>query len=207
MNLEKKFIDKLDQISISKASGSVDVTNPTGFKLLGKGHQGAVFQIDENRCVKIYCRNEDLVRELHSLNLGGKVGITPKVYFSGDNFIVMEYMTSPTLFEYLDKNPLNKELVSRIIELLDIFEQIGYNRFDHSARHIYVVPNSKLKIIDVVHMIKKEPVYLAEKLISDMGVNANEFIRLVKETSPKWYKRWETDTGFADLMMKVNRKA
>lgn len=206
MNLEKQFVDKLDQISIAKASGSVEVTNPTSFKLIGKGHQGAVFQIDDHRCVKIYCRPEDLERERHSLKLGEKVGITPKVYFSGDNFIVMEYMTSPSLFEHLEKNPLNKELAAKIIELLDLFEKVGYNRFDHSARHIYVVPNSKLKIIDVVHMIKSEPVYLAEKLISDMGEKAPEFIKLVKEMSSKWYKRWEKDAGFADLMMKLNSK-
>ncbi|MGO4890448.1 hypothetical protein ACJ2A9_22090 [Anaerobacillus sp. MEB173] len=203
MKLKKKLADKLDQISISKPSNSVAVVNPTSFKLIGKGHQGAVFQIDENRCVKIYCRKIDLERELHALELGGKVGICPKVYYSGENYIVMDYMTHPTLFEYLDKNPLDKELATRIVDLLDSFEEAGYNRFDHSARHIYVVPNEKMKIIDVVHIIKPEPVYLAEKLISDLGENAEKFLQIVQEISPKWYNRWVNDPDYPDFIMKL----
>lgn len=203
VNLENEIVDKLDKIHISKQSGSVEIYNPTSFKLLGKGHQGAVFQIDENRCVKIYCAKQDLNRELHGLQLGGNIGICPKVYLSGENFIVMEYLTYPTLFEFLDKNPLDKELTAKIIDVLDSFEQAGFNRFDHSARHIYVVPDEKMKVIDVVHMIKPQPVLLAKKLIGDMGVNAEDFVRFVQEISPKWYNRWVNDPDFPDLMTKV----
>jgi RIO-like serine/threonine protein kinase len=181
----------------------VEVSNPTSFRLIGSGAQGAVFLIDEHRCVKIYNTKQSLDRELHALQLGGKIGICPKVYFWGENFIVMEYLTHPSLFEYLEKNPLTKELTIKIIDLLDSFEKIGYNRFDHSARHIYVVPDGKWKVIDVVHIIKPQPVFLAKKLISDMGVNAEEFVRFVQEISPKWYKRWINHPGFPALMAKV----
>jgi predicted Ser/Thr protein kinase len=201
--LEKELTDKLDQIQISKRSGSVDVDNPTGYKLLGKGHQGAVFKIDDNRCVKIYCRSQDLERELHCLKLGAKVGICPQVFFSGDNFIVMEYMNCPTVLEYLENNPINKELTVKLIELLDLFEKAGYNRFDHSLRHIYLVPDDKLRIIDVVHMIKSQPVNLADKIISEMGANTEDFIQFVQEISPKWYNRWKNDANFPDLIAKV----
>jgi predicted Ser/Thr protein kinase len=201
--LDKELTDKLDQIDVSKRSGSVDVDNPTSFSLLGKGHQGAVFKIDDNRCVKIYCRSQDIERELHCLKLGGKAGICPQVFFSGDNFIVMEYMNYPTVLEYLETHPINKELTAKLVELLDSFEDAGYNRFDHSLRHIYMVPDDKLKIIDVVHMIKTQPVNLAKKIISEMGANAEDFIHFVQEISPKWYNRWINDANFADLMAKV----
>lgn len=206
MNLETELVQKLDKISIFKPSGSVEIENPTNFKLLGKGHQGAVFQIDAQRCVKIYCQVTDLDRELQGLQLGGKEGICPEVYFTGDNFIVMDYLTYPSLFEYLEKNPLSEELVARIVDLLDTFEKIGYNRFDHSARHIYITPNGKLKIIDVVHMIKLQPVLLAEKLISDLGNNAEEFLSLVKRISPKWSEIWTKHPDYPDLMMKLKAK-
>lgn len=204
VNLEQGLIDKLDQIQISKQSGSVDVENPTGFRLLGKGHQGAVFQIDEKRCVKIYCVKQDLDRELQGLKLGGKVGICPIVYFSGNNFIVMEYLTYPSLLDHLDMHPIDRELTARIVGLLDLFEQAGYNRFDHSARHIYLVPDGTMRIIDVVHMIKTQPVNLAKKLIGEMGSNAVNFLQFVQEISPKWYNRWANDPGFPDLMAKIN---
>jgi predicted Ser/Thr protein kinase len=121
VNLEQELIGKLDQISITKQSGSVKVSNPTRFQLIGKGHQGAVFKIDEHRCVKIYCAKESQSRELQALQLGGKIGICPKVYFWGENFIVMEYLTYPTLFKYLDNNPLTRELTIKIIDLLESF--------------------------------------------------------------------------------------
>jgi predicted Ser/Thr protein kinase len=203
VNLEQELIEKLDQIRITKPSGSVKVSNPTRFRMIGKGHQGAVFQIDEHRCVKIYAAKESQQRELHALQLGGKIGICPKVYLWGENFIVMEYLTHPTLFEYLDRHPLTRELTMKIIDLLESFEKIGYNRFDHSARHIYMVPDGKMKIIDVVHMIKPNPVYLAKKLISDMGPKAEDFVRFVQELSPKWYSRWTNDPEFPALMAEI----
>ncbi|MGX6445003.1 hypothetical protein ACWM35_17465 [Neobacillus sp. K501] len=204
MNLEQKLIDKLDQIQITKQSGSVVVNNPTSYRLLGKGHQGAVFQIDDYRCVKIYCVKQDLDRELQGLKLGGKVGICPEVYFSGDNFIVMEYLTYPSLLDHLDMHPIDRGLTVRIIDLLNLFEKAGFNRFDHSARHIYLVPDGSMKIIDVVHMIKAQPVNLAKKLIGEMGGNAVNFLHFVQEISPKWYNRWANDPGFTDLMAKIN---
>lgn len=203
VNLKPEIIEKLDKIQISRVSRSVEVNNPTSYQMLGKGHQGAVFQIDESRCVKIYCSKIDLIRELHALQLGGKIGICPIVYFWGENYIVMEYLTDPSLLEYLQQNPLNKELAAKIVNLLDLFEKAGFNRFDHSGRHIYVSPKGTMKIIDVVHIIKPQPVYLPKKLITDMGVNAEEFVQFVKEISPKWYKRWVNDPDFSALMTKV----
>ncbi len=199
-------MEKLDKISVSKASGAVEVSNPTQFKMIGKGHQGAVFQIDDHRCVKIYNTKIDRDRELDALQRGNQIGITPKVYITGDKFIVMEFIKHPSLFEYLDNNPLDKELTGKIVDLLDSFEQIGFNRFDHSARHIYVVPNGKLKIIDVVHMIKSEPVMLAKKLLGDLGDKAEDFIHLVKEVSPKWYDTWKNHPDYDGLMFKIKNK-
>jgi predicted Ser/Thr protein kinase len=203
MSLEQELIDKLDQIRITKRSNRVEVSNPTSFRLIGNGAQGAVFQIDEHRCVKIYCAKQSLVRELHALQLGNKIDICPKVYFWGENFIVMEYLTCPSLFEYLEKNPLTKELTIKIIDVLESFEQIGFNRYDHSARHIYVVPDGKMKVIDLVHIIKPNTVLLAKKLISDMGAKAEDFVRFVQDISPKWYNRWAKQPGFATLMQGI----
>ncbi|MXQ55159.1 hypothetical protein [Shimazuella alba] len=205
MYLQQDLIDKLDQIHITKRSNRVTIENPTKFPLIGSGAQGAVFRIDEQRCVKIYCANQSLVRELRALQLGEKIGICPKVFSWGENFIIMEYLSYPSLFEYLQTNELTKELTVKIIDVLESFEQVGFNRFDHSARHIYVVPNGKMKVIDLVHIIKPNPVLLAKKLISDMGVNKQKFVHFVQELSPKWYERWEKQPGFVALINEPNK--
>lgn len=201
MNLEKEFMDKLDQIRFWGKSGSVH--NPTNFKMVGKGVQGAVFQIDAERCVKIYHRQtQDLEQELKNLQLGNSIGICPKVFLSGDNFIVMEYFSSPSLLNYLKENPLTKELTAKIIELLEAFESIGFNRLDHALRHIYLAPDGKLKIIDVVNSTKKQ-VPLPEKIMKDMGAKAHEFLQFVQEISPKWYQRWTNHPDFPEFIKSV----
>ena len=206
MALSKEILQKVNQIRVWKPPYQPMIDNSTKFTLLGAGKQGAVFQIDEKRCVKIYFDNESPIKELHALQLGGKAGICPKVYFWDKKYIVMEYIDSPSLIDYLRENPLTEQLTRRILRLLDTFEEIGFNRFDHAGRHIYVMPDESLKVIDVVHVIKDEPVWLAEKLIADMGKNANLFLEHVKQMDPKRYYRWITDPNFKKLEEKINRK-
>lgn len=206
MALEKELLKKVEQIRVWKPTYSVDIDNPTSYKLLGAGKQGVAFQIDQKRCVKMYFRQESLTRELHALQLGGKAGICPEVFLWGDHYIVMEYLNAPTLYEYLDSHPLTEALSGKIIQLLDTFENIGFNRFDHAARHIYMLPGEHLKVIDVVHVIKSQPVWLAQKLISDMEENAILFVEHVKTLSPKWYERWSKQPEFAVLMEKLKQK-
>ncbi|MEX2460161.1 MAG: hypothetical protein WD469_02470 [Paenibacillaceae bacterium] len=200
MELDKEILDKLARIRIAKVPYQVAIENPTHFQLLGQGKQGAVFQIDEERCVKIYFNNSSLKKELHALQLGGKLDICPKLYLWGDRFIVMEYLDAPSLFDYLQQQPITKPLTRRIIHLLDCFEQVGFNRFDQSARHIYLLPSGQIKVIDLVHIIKNSPVWLAEKLIKDMGDQRKQFIDYVQEISPKWYERWVNHDDFSSLM-------
>lgn len=196
VELEQELIEKLDQISFAIVEKSMEISNPTNFRLLGKGNQGAVFQIDAERCVKIYYRQKkDLEKELHNLLLGNIIGICPKVFLWGEDYIIMEYISAPSLEEYLEKNPLTKEMAARIIELLDSLESIGFNRLDHAPRHIYLLPAGKLKVIDVCNSISKTSP-LPVKLMEDMGAKADDFLQFVQEISPKWYQKWTNHPDF-----------
>ncbi|WP_274366049.1 hypothetical protein [Paenibacillus thermotolerans] len=198
MNAE--LLGEAKRIRVRKPETIIEIDNPYGFRLIGKGKQGAVFRIDDKRCVKLYYRSESLVRELHALRLGGQAGICPEVCFWGADYIVMEYITAPSLFDELQEHGMSKRLAEKIVWLLDTFERIGYNRFDHSARHIFMMPDDRMKIIDVVHVIKPKPVYFAKKLISDMGAHAPEFIEHVAAISPKWHSLWTRHESFAETM-------
>lgn len=207
MHLDNRLVEKLGQIRLWRPYDNVTINNPTDFKILGQGQQGVVFRIDDKTCVKMYFFKKSLELELRALRLGAEAGICPKVYFWGDNYIVMEYIDAPSLYDYLERNPLTKELAQNIIDLLETFAAVGFNRFDHSARHIFLVPGNKMKVIDVVHVIKDKPVYLSEKLISDMRWYADDFIDFVREISPKWYERWVNHPDFAEVMEKANEKS
>ncbi|MFK9094776.1 hypothetical protein [Bacillus salipaludis] len=205
MALPKEILQKVEKIRVWNSPYQPEINNSTSLTLLGAGKQGAVFKIDEKRCVKVYFDNESRVKELHALQLGGMAGICPKVYFWDRNYIVMEYIDSPSLIDYLHHNPLTEPLTRRILRLLDTFEEIGFNRFDHAGRHIFVMQDDSLKVIDVVHVIKDEPVWLAEKLIADMGKYAKRFLELVRQIDPVRYYRWITNPNFKKLEEKINR--
>lgn len=204
MQLKKNLLEKLNQIihRLKQVDGE-ETKYPTKIRFVGKGSQGAVYQIDAKRCVKIYVDRKYLKRELRHLQLGNTIGICPKVFLWGEDYIVMEYFSSPSLLEYLKKNPLTKELAAKIIELLDSFELIGFNRLDHALRHIYMIPDGKLKIIDVVNSIKSVPIPLPEQIMKGLGANAHVFLQFVQEISPKWYLRWTSHPDFPELMKKM----
>ncbi|MFC6600694.1 hypothetical protein ACFQDF_00805 [Ectobacillus funiculus] len=49
-----------------KYDWELEVINPTQLELIGKGAQGAVFKLSEERCVKIYLKETIiLAREMH----------------------------------------------------------------------------------------------------------------------------------------------
>ncbi|NHN28989.1 hypothetical protein [Paenibacillus agricola] len=201
--MTEDLLHKVNQIRVWKPETVIEIENPDGFRLIGKGKQGAVFQIDERRCVKIYYHSKSCQRELHTLKLGAKAGICPEIYYWDTQFIVMEYLTAPTLFDYIQQNGMTRELSERLVTLLDTFEQVGFNRFDHSARHIFIMPGDSMKVIDVVHMIKPTPVYLAKKLIGDMGMYGHDFVNFVRELSPKWYGHWSNHWEFEEVMSQL----
>lgn len=201
---KQELLEKLNQIicRLNQVNGE-ETRYLTKIRLVGKGAQGAVFKIDAKRCVKIYADTKHRKRELHHLQLGNTIGICPKVFLWGEDYIVMEYFSSPSLLEYLKKNPLTKELAAKIIELLDSFESIGFNRLDHALRHIYMLPDGKLKIIDVVNSINSVPIPLPERILKDLGANVHDFLQFIQETSPKWYLRWTSHPDFPELMKKM----
>jgi serine/threonine protein kinase len=182
---KQELLDKLNQIihRLNQVNGE-ETKYLKKISFVGKGAQGAVYKIDAKRCVKIYVDTKHLKRELSHLQLGNTIGICPKVFLWGEDYIVMEYFSSPPLYEYLKKNPLTKELAAKIIELLDSFEAIGFNRLDHALRHIYMLPDGKL-------------------IMKDLGANAHDFFQFVQEISPKWYLRWTSHPDFPELMEKT----
>lgn len=201
--MDDELLNKVNQIRVWKPDINITIDNPVGLRLIGQGKQGAVFQLDEKRCVKIYYQKKNCKRELHALKLGNKAGICPYIHFWGSHYIVMEYLTSPSLFDYLKVNGMSMKLAEKIVMLLDTFAEVGFNRFDHSARHIFVMPGEDLKIIDVVHVIKSTPSTFPLKLLSDMGDSAADFLTYVSKISPDWYDIWVNHDDFERLRLKL----
>jgi predicted Ser/Thr protein kinase len=94
-------VNEFQTITVKRSGKSTHINNPTEYKLIGKGRQGAVFKLSENRCVKIYVEEKYCRREKRALMSAQDFNIVPKVYEVGSNYIVMEYIEGLSLSELI----------------------------------------------------------------------------------------------------------
>lgn len=173
-------------------NADVEVANTSPLKIMGKGRQGAVFQFTDDICVKVFGNEEDCDREYYALSLGQNSALFPKVHAKGPLYIAMDIINGVDLREYLQSQPLTKELSAKLIELLITFKEIGYERIDHHKRQIYVQPDGSLKVIDVARTVWRDRVYpYPRKLLTSLGEeNKAQFLTFVQEMAPELYAEW-----------------
>jgi hypothetical protein len=173
-------------------NADVEVVNNTPLVMMGKGRQGAVFQLTNDICVKVFGNAEDCDREYYALSLGQHTNLLPKIYEKGPLYIVMDIIRGVDLREYLQSQPLTKALSAKLIVMLVVFKKIGYERIDHHKRQIYLQPDGSLKVIDVARTIWRDRVYpYPRKLLTSLGEeNKAIFLAHVQEMAPELYAEW-----------------
>lgn len=188
------ILDKLvTRITVqNQVNADVEVVNHSGLRMIGKGRQGAVFYFSDGICVKVFGNVEDCEREYYALSLGQHTNLFPKVYAKGNLYIAMEIIKGVDLREYLQSQPLSRELSRKLIEMLIVFKEIGYERIDHHKRQIYLQPDGSLKVIDVARTVWRDRVYpYPRKLLTSLGEeNKAIFLSHVKEMAPQVYEEW-----------------
>lgn len=157
--------------SITVTPGNiVKVKNPTSYPLIGKGSQGAVFRLSDRVCVKIYAREEVALREADAYKMLHSSGISPELYETGPNYIIMEYFRAGSLEDYLKSGGnLTEALTLKLLSLLADIKLLGFPRVDWPLRHIFIAKNGRLKVIDPVHALKskkRRPTQLFKDLAS-----------------------------------------
>ncbi|KRF52503.1 RIO2 family protein [Peribacillus butanolivorans] len=173
-------------------NADVEVINNSPLVMIGKGRQGAVFQLSDDICVKVFGNTEDCEREYYALSLGQHTTLFPKVYANGPLYIAMEIIKGVDVREYLQSQPLTKELSTKLIEMLITFKEIGFERIDHHKRQIYLLQDGSLKVIDVARTVWRDRVYpYPRKLLTSLGEENKElFLSHVQELAPELYGEW-----------------
>ncbi|WP_199228145.1 protein kinase family protein [Salipaludibacillus keqinensis] len=186
-------MEDIKSITVTKGEGTLDIINPTNFPLIGHGTQGAVFKLSEKRCVKIYANKEQATMEEEALKAGQHLSFMPKVFETGPNYIIMDYFNAPTLKEYLKNSMYMKEsLAKKLLALLKELNQSGYSMVDAPLRHIFVLENEELKVIDHVNAFKREhpvPIKLLREL--KLILLKESFLMHVAKLEPKIYREWQ----------------
>ncbi|WML56237.1 hypothetical protein [Neobacillus sp. PS2-9] len=188
-----KLNEWMKQIEVKNLiNADVEVVNNSPLVMLGKGRQGAVFQITEDICVKVFGNQEDCDREHYALSLGQQTNLFPKVHAKGPLYIAMDIIRGVDVREYLQSQPLTEELSAKLIDMLITFKTIGYERIDHHKRQIYIQPDGNLKVIDVARTVWRDRVYpYPRKLLNSLGdENKAIFLSHVQEMAPELYQEW-----------------
>lgn len=199
----QKCVKKIKVQNVVNAD--VEVTNTSPLKMMGKGRQGAVFQLTDNICVKVFGNEEDCDREYYALSLGQNRDLFPKVHAKGPLYIAMDIINGVDLREYLQSQSLTRELSAKLIELLITFKEIGYERIDHHKRQIYVQPDGSLKVIDVARTVWRDRVYpYPRKLLTSLGEdNKGLFLTYVQEMAPELYEEWKHYIEMEELSRQI----
>ena len=186
-------MEDFKSIILTKGEKTLEIHNPTSYPLIGMGTQGAVFQLTDDTCVKIYLDPLQAAMEAEALQAGQHLSFFPKVYETGTNFIVMEYFNAPTLKEYLINCTYIPESISKkLLKILKQLKRAKFTMIDAPLRHIFVLENEELKVIDHVNAFKRiHPVPL--KLLRDLNMMLlkDSFLVQVKNLEPSTFLEWE----------------
>lgn len=188
-------------------NADVEVINKSPLKMIGKGRQGAVFQITDDICLKVFGNTEDCDREYYALSLGQHTNLLPRVYAKGPLYIAMEMIKGVDLREYLQSQPLTEEISYKLIEMLITFKNIGYERIDHHKRQIYLQEDGSLKVIDVARTIWRDRVYpYPRKLLTSLGEeNKQVFLSHVQQMAPQLYEEWQHYIRMEEMSRQISQ--
>jgi len=191
-------LEDFKSISVTQNKNKkLNIVNPTSYKLIGHGVQGAVFQLTPEQCVKIFALEKQAKREIENINELDGLSFVPKIYETGPNYIVMEYLEGVTLRDYLsDKKSLNESLTKQIVAIAK--EMKRFNKTDIELHHIIVTNEEELKKIDYSrrHAVdsSQDAPHKLFKLLKKLQL-LNIFMNQVKEIDPLTYSEWKKKEG------------
>lgn len=168
------------------------VNNPTSYELIGRGMQGAVFKLSNQKCVKIYPNEKHCRLEKQALSEVQKSSFFPRLYDSGTNYIVMEYIEGVPLEDYLkNKGTMPLEITKQILALFKEMEYLNFTDYDIYLRHYIVTDHQTIKVLDHVKSFTRnrpKPKYFFKDL-RKLGL-LELFAYQVREIDEKTYGKW-----------------
>lgn len=159
---------------------------------LGEGHNGVVFLFKDNKVIKIFKRNKVWKDESSILEKVSKSRFFPKVYETGERYIVREFVDGICMDKYLKRKKLNEKLCEELYLMILEFERLGFKRIDIRCKDIYIQNDFTLKIIDPKNNYKKKvsyPRHLMKGLYKRKELE--NFLKYVSEVDKERKLYWE----------------
>ena len=160
-------------------------------RLLGKGNNGEVYELPNGKVIKICFKTKDFKGEYKILQRVKGNKYFPRIYEVGSNYMVRECVHGEGLYDYINKNGINKLLGHNLIEMLKEFKKLKFKKIDLRCRDILVQYDESIKVIDPKGFYSKSrsfPQHLSKGLYS-LG-KLDSFLEILNEEEPKLYKQW-----------------
>lgn len=164
-------------------------------ELLGKGTQGKVYKIDNEKCIKIFKNKKECQEELNTLIIAQKDNHFPKLYEYDEDYIIREYINGVELDEYLSTQGPTPQIFDKIIKLYEAMHKVGYTRLDAAIFHIFVTPEDELKLIDTAKALRKKTL-IPSLLISGIERLSlkDDLFSYLRNYRPDLYNIWKNYT-------------
>lgn len=158
---------------------------------IGKGHNGIVYCLPNNRIIKIFMNPKVCLDEYSILKRVGNSKYFPRVYSSGEYYIIRDYVPGQRLDHYLKREGIDRKISINLIKMIIEFKKLGFTRLDIRCKDIYVQNDKSLMIIDPKNNYTKKVQYPRHlmKGLNKRGV-LDEFLNVVKQEQPDYYDFW-----------------
>jgi predicted Ser/Thr protein kinase len=159
--------------------------------LVGKGAHGKVYNLGNNRCIKICKKAKNIQKEYQVLIHAEGYPQFPVVYECNGNYMIREYINGEKIIDYIAKNGLSNDLAKQLTELLKIFIKLKFTRLDIKMNEVFITKNNKLKIIDTTRYLDKKASYPFKmlKTLEELGYK-RQYMNYLKGNYPEFYKIW-----------------
>ena len=161
---------------------------------LGEGHNGIVYELPENKAIKIFQESKMCREEAEILKRVSKSTYFPNVYSIGQFYMVREKVAGERLDHFINKNGMSRELAKNLYKLINEFKKLKFTKLDMRCRDIYVKENLSIKVIDPKECYKRKVNYPRHLM---KGLKKNNFLEsflyyikdIDKRTGDDWEKK------------------
>lgn len=161
-------------------------------KLLGEGHNGIVYEVPGNKAIKIFTDKNVCKSEADILYRVKKSKYFPRIYKSGDYYILRDMVNGIRLDDYIKENGLSQQLIYNLYRLINEFKSLKFTKLDARCRDIYVNKNERLMVIDPKQCYRRKVDYPRHLMKGLDGIDVlEEFLRGIYIIDKRRGSEWE----------------
>ncbi|CDQ39089.1 MULTISPECIES: hypothetical protein [Virgibacillus] len=148
------IIELAESVNIQNEKQSLTVAEKhPSLEVIGVGRSAVVFKIKStSKALKVFPPEYEHIasEEAEIYQLLNENSFFPKLYQSGKNYLLIDYINGYTLYDCLTLGiPLTEENIKEADFALKLAKQQGLNPSDIHLRNIILTPEGNIKLIDV----------------------------------------------------------